>query len=71
MYEYYPAIILEIIGISRQSLIGLESQDYKIMRPVWISKISYYSLRHTTVKMLYESGLYDSEFDYFWDLSNS
>ena len=50
------------IGISRQTLIDLEHQNKKITRPVLISIISYFSLRCSTAKILFENRLYDNNF---------
>lgn len=50
------------IGISRQSLIGLEHQEHKITKSVLISVITYFLHRKETAKILFDNGVYNNEF---------
>jgi DNA-binding XRE family transcriptional regulator len=54
--------VAEVIGTSRQQIIGFEHQESKITRSILISLITYFSLQPKTALFLRTLGLYQNKF---------
>lgn len=48
-----------IIGISRQSVIGLEHKNQKITRAILIAMIAFFSMQEPSAVILYEKKFYN------------